>query len=112
MPIECVWLDKRPDRPWNTGECFPFGYSLSNHYLANVAQTREPISVMVPTRDGRCTPFCIDSHPTNQPDGAWAVTISGDLIEGQKPDITVQPSIHCIGLYHGFLTNGVLSDDM
>jgi hypothetical protein len=111
MPIDCVWFAEMPDGPWQPGWAFPFGYALSEHYKANVAEQRRPISVCVPTRTGRCTPFCIDSHPTDKPDAAWQVTIAGELVEGERPDITVTPSIHCIGLYHGFLTNGVLTDD-
>lgn len=34
-------------------------------------------------------------------------TVSGDL-----PRISATPSIHVIGRYHGFLTDGVLTDDL
>ena len=30
---------------------------------------------------------------------------------GEPPNVTVTPSIHYIGLYHGFLINGIFSDD-
>jgi hypothetical protein len=120
--IECVWKGEAygpaPDYksllgPWEVGWCFFWGYQLSEHYKNNVAQIRKPISVMVPTRDGRGTPFCIDSHPTDKPDGNWQVTVDLDsLVIGQKPLITVTPSIHCVGLYHGHLTEGVLTGDV
>lgn len=32
--------------------------------------------------------------------------------EGEPPNITVSPSIHDVGLYHGFVTGGVISDDV
>ncbi len=108
MAVECVWFDEIPDRPWNPGDCFPLGYELSKHYLEHVATLRKAISVCIPTPEGRCTPFCIDAHPTNDPNGGWQVTIAGDLIDGQKPDITVTPSLHAVGIWHGWLTNGVL----
>jgi hypothetical protein len=71
--------------------------------------------VCLPIRNGNPnhgTQFIIDSHPTDQPDGHWDVEINGPLVDGQKPDITVTPSIHAVGIYHGFLTNGVLTDDL
>lgn len=114
MPIECVWFDERPDdgRGWEPGWCFPLGYYLSRHYLDNVAQLRPAISVMLPGRDGHASPFCIDSHPTADPDGAWTVECPWPLAPGEKPLITVTPSIHAVGHYHGFLASGVLSDDL
>lgn len=33
------------------------------------------------------------------------------LMVGQVPRITVAPSIHLVRLWHGFLTDGVLSPD-
>lgn len=109
--IDCVWRGDPPDRPWVPGDVFWFGYDLSKHYRRHVRPERKPISVVVPTRGGGATAFCIDSHPTGRPDEAWHVTIVGELVEGERPDITVKPSIHCVGLWHGWLTNGVLSDD-
>jgi hypothetical protein len=117
LPIDCVWFDEPPDdgKGWRPGWCFPLGYRLSKRYLEHVAPHRKPISVCLPFRGSRlggATPFCIDSHPTDQPDGAWIVTIVGLLVHGAKPDITVSPSIHAVGLYHGFLQHGTLTDDL
>lgn len=111
--IECVWVGEMPERQWVPGEVFwSYEFELSKHYEANVRQQRRPIAVVVPTRSGGATWFCIDSHPTDKPEGAWGIEIVGELIEGQKPDITVTPSIHCVGLWHGFLQHGVLTDDV
>jgi hypothetical protein len=40
----------------------------------------------------------------NQIKEKWTVT-------GSLPNITVVPSINCIGRYHGFITDGIISDD-
>lgn len=33
-------------------------------------------------------------------------------VSGEPPNITAKPSINYQGVYHGFLTNGVLTDDV
>lgn len=40
----------------------------------------------------------------NKKYGGWTVT-------GEAPNITMHPSINIMGFYHGWLQNGVLSDD-
>lgn len=117
MPINCVWLDKAPEGIWEPGWCFyaPFEYDLSKHYLAEVRQDRPPIMVVLPIRGPHRiggTQFIIDSHPTSDPEGNWEVQIEGSFVDGQKPDITVTPSINALGIYHGYLTHGVLTDDL
>lgn len=47
------------------------------------------------------SPDCLSSESGQ----GWTVT-------GELPDITVQPSVHQIGRYHGFVTDGVLTDDL
>jgi len=45
------------------------------------------------------------SGPDKGPKGPkWSV-------QGVPPDITVSPSIHQVGYYHGFIQNGVITDD-
>lgn len=62
------------------------------------------------------------------PDGkAWCVMLPGDSewviygrsvngkgwdITGEIPNITVSPSIHRIGQYHGFIKKGIISEDV
>lgn len=74
---------------------------LSDYYHAHNAH-REPLLVKLPGR----VVWCIDSKSWsgNVLGAGWAVT-------GNGPNITVSPSINCIGTYHGFLVNGVISDD-
>lgn len=120
MPIECVWMgefNELPPDPYVPGWMFFHGpwansFHLSNHFKA--FHDRAPICVILPvaSRPGYGTGFCIDSCPTDRPDEHWEITISGMLVVGQKPSITVAPSIHCLGIYHGFMQDGVLTDDL
>lgn len=80
---------------------------LSPEYLRDWDGKRPPIAVMCP--DG--TPWVIDErygrddatgHRVNQ---GWTVT-------GDPPNITAMPSINVVGRYHGWLRDGVLSDDI
>lgn len=112
MPIDCVWFDEAPEGPWQPGSCFPMGERLSKQFLEVDAAHRAPVSVVLPGRDGHPCRFCVDSHPTDDPDGCWSVLIEGDLVAGERPSITVNPSIDAAGIYHGWLKAGVLSDDL
>lgn len=47
-------------------------------------------------------------HPQIPPAGeshGWEIT-------GEPPKVTIRPSINHVGVYHGYLTDGVLSDDL
>ena len=119
MPTDCVWHDTPPEGGWPVGACFysPYEHQMSKHYEANVRAARRPIMVVLPMRGAtqpwHATTFVIDSHPTNDENAAWGVeVVMASLVDGQKPDITVTPSIDCRGLYHGYLTHGVISDDL
>lgn len=52
--------------------------------------------------------FCVDGPCYSAEQGAYG----GWQVTGEAPNITVVPSIHLVGRYHGFLTNGVLSDPL
>lgn len=128
QPTACVWVgdyDSLPEGPWQIGwTFFGNGFNLSTKYLTDVASIRQPITVLIPVLwqwdDGRpsklgCTPFCIDSHTTpdvggpKDPSKAWDVTVDmASLVIGQKPLITVHPSIDAEGCWHGFLQEGIL----
>jgi hypothetical protein len=79
---------------------FRDGYVLSDEYKRDWQDKRSPIWVVLPSGDW----FCVDSRASCGDGSGWAVT-------GEAPNITVSPSINLIGIYHGFLQNGVLSDD-
>jgi len=127
MTVECVWFDTAPERPWRPGMVFPDPYriELSQRIKGQLASGERafPIAVCTPMRgdelwkaahpgEERGQWFGLDCHPTGKPDGHWNVVIVGELVEGAKPDITVTPSMNAVGIYHGYLTNGVLSDDI
>lgn len=75
---------------------------LSSFYKS-YTQDRPPILVMLPSR----VLWCVDSMCVNSGNwyGGWSVT-------GKAPNISVSPSINVGGHYHGFLTNGVIGNDV
>jgi hypothetical protein len=77
---------------------------LTAYYEEHNKPRRPPLVVMLPSM----YPFCVDScfWRNGKPckDG-WKVT-------GDPPNITVEPSINIVGDYHGWLRNGVISDDV
>lgn len=95
------------DEGWYWPGHFATGERLSAQYREQHQSRRAPILVFLPGR----TLFCVDGACWNTgPDnkivyhGGW--TVSGDL-----PNISVSPSINIVGSYHGFITNGVITDD-
>lgn len=78
-----------------------YGFKLSAEYRRDWEGKRAPLMVILPNG----SQFCVDGATTDDGDGGWTVT-------GEPPLITVSPSINVVGLYHGFLQNGVLSDDV
>lgn len=124
MPIDCLWFDEKPEGPWQPGWCFPnpFGDNWLSPVFVETVHDRPAIVVCLPMRHAvpnaqnryeHTTWFCIDSSPTSEPGGHWDVTVDlATLVDGEKPDITVQPSINCVGLYHGYVTHGVVGPDL
>lgn len=64
---------------------------------------RQPLFVILPDH----TLFLLDGK-------CWkdGVKYGGWQVSGEAPNITVQPSININGFYHGFLQNGIISDDV
>jgi hypothetical protein len=77
------------------------GFHLSNEYKRDWLGKRPPLWVCLPGNWW----FCVDSQTTDGAGQGWTVT-------GEPPKITVSPSINMVGLYHGWLRDGVLSDDV
>jgi hypothetical protein len=50
-----------------------------------------------------CWPWVVDEKASTG-DSGWTVT-------GELPNITVTPSINAEGVYHGWIQNGVVTDD-
>lgn len=75
---------------------------LSTRYLADRLSERPPLMVRLPGG----IDFCIDSR-ADCPGGevGWQVS-------GEPPHITVSPSINVSGVYHGYLRNGEITDDV
>lgn len=81
--------------------CYAKAPHLSQFYRDNNSH-RLPLLVVVPGP----TLFAIDGMCNNETGryGGWTVT-------GEPPFITVSPSINIGGTYHGWLQNGVISDE-
>ena len=117
--LPLVWIGSWPEhgggepgQAWFADEHYPRSV-LSVHYREHVAPVRPPIMVVLPDRRGGAVRWCIDSHPTDDAAAAWEVKVDLDsLVIGQRPLVTVSPSIRCRWVYHGFLADGVLSPDL
>ena len=108
-----------------TAENRPF---LSPHYREHVAAVRPPLVLMVPafwpdspdslvakTPGGfrlGAQPWCIDSAPSNDANGGWTVECPWPLEDGQDVALTIHPSLNCVGSYHGWIKDGVISADV
>jgi hypothetical protein len=80
------------------GPANPNYHGFSQHYWKDWAHKRPPIEVICP--GGQF--WCPDMTSTNGT--GWVVT-------GEPPRITCTPSI-LVRLYHGYLRNGVFTDDL
>ncbi len=118
MSWPCRFFEKMPDDPqvgdmWYApgmigAEYFDYysAHILSDEYKRDWLGKRATIIVQLPSDPspnypaGYSYPFCVDSR-ANGLTGGWTVT-------GEVPNITVTPSIHCVGIWHGFITNGVI----
>lgn len=106
MPWSCRFHEQQPENPqigdmWYAREWLnPAAKgTLSDQYWREHASRRPPLVVVFPGDVW----FCVDRAAGNGT--GWTVT-------GEPPNITVHPSIRHIGGYHGWLQNGVLSDDV
>ena len=127
-PTPLVWTTVGHPKRWTIGSTFFVKrqyHGLSDYYNEVTSKIRRPIVVMCPHMlhwedDSRpdqmsAAPFCIDSFPTpddGQPEDHskhWDLTVDlATLVKGGHPMITVSPSIHLIGIWHGWLQEGVL----
>jgi hypothetical protein len=89
---------------WPGHFCQP--HQLSDYYKQYNAG-RPPLFVYLPGR----TLFCIDG-------ACWGMGADNKLeyhggwqVSGDAPNITMTPSINIVGSYHGYLQNGVITDD-
>jgi hypothetical protein len=73
----------------------------SDEYRRDWAEKRAPIAVCLP--GGSWWP--IDAKCSGSDGPGWTIT-------GEPPNLTAHPSINAEGSYHGWLQNGVLSEDL
>jgi hypothetical protein len=93
------------------GDCYyadgaRFSWSLDHmgdNYKRDWADKRPPIVVWLPPG----FPFWVDLKPSDGDQTGWTVT--GSIEDGT---LTVAPSISCPPDYHGFIQNGVITDDV
>ena len=98
MPVGAMWPDGDWLERYSGGKPF-----LSPEYHRDWAAKRPPLVVVLP--DGN--DFCIDSVTISDGvlgDHGWQVT-------GEAPSVTLSPSINVKGSYHGYIQNGVITDD-
>lgn len=103
LPVRPAWDDREiGDAWWSPADdgAYPTPVGMKHRHLPCV------LWVTLPGVHGHY-PFCVHAPATVEgPDGAgWDVT-------GEAPNITVRPSIDVRGSYHGFITNGVIADDV
>lgn len=86
---------------------------LSERYKRGENGKRPPLIVVLPSiynKDGER--FLIDRYASGAKNKTgWKVTTIGELENGKTPNITMEPSINCVGSYHGYIRNGVITDD-
>jgi hypothetical protein len=117
MSWDITYHSEPPLNP-KIGDMWPAQYMiessrLSNYFRHNWEGKRLPLIVVLPGNGRFGDHFCIDIYATgDESKKGWTVRINGDLVDGQKPDITMEPSINCVGSYHGYIRNGVITDDV
>ena len=81
---------------------------ISPYYFQHWASKRPPLDIALPSSEGwGYVQHCIDMRTISNGvpnENGWVVT-------GEPENITVSPSINLVGIYHGWLQNGVLSED-
>jgi len=112
------WVDGLTHNDLVPGDCFFFdptwpstdGNYWVHHNVEHLSEQyhrdnhwRLPLVVTMVSR----TLFCVDSQ-------CWSdrAYYGGWTVHGEPPFITVSPSINIGGVYHGFIVNGVLGDDV
>lgn len=123
MPWPVTYFDKMPE-DMHVGDMWPApewedSEMLGENYLRDWKGKRPPLKVALPSTHGVgehkdwMDIFIIDSMPTTGDDKTgWHVTIRGNLVNGQRVNISVSPSIDMKGTYHGHIRDGMVTDDV
>lgn len=86
---------------------------ISERYKHETVHDRPPLMCLLPSKyDPRGDRFLLDRVAgDNGRRKGWDITIVGDLVPGETPDITLHPSVNCEGSWHGYIRNGEITDD-
>jgi hypothetical protein len=103
VPVGAMW-PYETELPTLDAWCEAFAPAVAHRYLREHKHLRPPLFVKLP--DG--TEFCIDFCSSREiPAGGG----EGWGCKGDAPLITISPSINVVGSYHGFIQDGVITDD-
>lgn len=91
--------------PMDLDEIPGLSKSLSLRYYREHSATRAPLFVVMP--DG--STFCVDSMAWTPERGHYG---EGWTVTGTPPNLTLTPSINLTGRYHGYIRDGVITDDV
>lgn len=96
----------RPESPRAAGVLGYWGSRLSAEYERERRFRRPPLLVFLPGVGWWCVDSAYSANGQPVPSReSWAVT-------GEPPRITLSPSVDLPGLYHGWIRDGVISDDV
>lgn len=117
MPWPVIYRAERPKKP-KVGDCWPapdWEDSCSPRYMKEHKGKRPPLMVALPSTSGSddwVNVFLLDRFDGDNPKSeGWTVVIKGELVDGQKINMEVSPSINCVGSYHGHIKAGMVTDD-
>lgn len=105
MPWACrlVPADKAPKEVgdmWYAPWLLDGKWGLSPEYQSDWHKKRHPVVVYLPDRIDFCPDLCADG--TNS---GWTVT-------GETPNLTFSPSVNILGMWHGYVRDGQITDDI
>jgi len=118
MAWNLTYHETQPDKV-KVGDLWPVEKDakyLSDEYRRDWSKVRLPLMVCLPGG----TWFCLDGRPRLDDPSGWKVQQIGELVPGEKPDLTVSPSIaisyqdegRTVSVYHGWIRSGLLTDDV
>lgn len=84
--------------------CEWYGSLVARRYVRENKANRPPMFVKLPDGTDFCIDFCSSPEAANGGGEGWGCA-------GAPPNVTLSPSVHIIGRYHGWIQNGVITDD-
>lgn len=121
MAWPIIYYDERPENA-TVGDMWPIpwmadsGDLLGQHYHKDWAGKRPPLMIALPAKSGSpdwFVDFIVDRTSSKDGPGGpgWKVTIVGELVDGKPANITLAPSVDCGGEYHGYIREGMVTND-